>query len=108
MNLTIRPALTADHTGIEAGVTAAFKGDGEAVLVRAGLEIAASEDFQAVIVLGHLHYYPRFGFSADLAQHLAAPFRGPSFMALELQLGALMAQAGQVTYAPAFGIDTAH
>lgn len=59
---------------------------------------------QAVVVLGHEHYYPRFGFSPALAKHLAAPFSGDAFMALELVPGALAGQAGSVTYPAAFNL----
>ncbi len=72
-------------------------------LVRAGLERSRTQGWQAVIVLGHRDYYPRFGFSAALAQPLEAPFSGPSFMALELESGALQGGAGRVVYPPAFG-----
>lgn len=71
-------------------------------LVRAGLKQARAEGWQAVIVLGHLDYYPRFGFSAALAEPLEAPFSGPSFMALELKPGVLQG-GGRVVYPPAFG-----
>lgn len=73
-------------------------------LVRAGLEQARAEGWQAVIVLGHRDYYPRFGFSAALAQPLKAPFSGPSFMALELQPGILQGGDGKVVYPAAFGV----
>ena len=55
-------------------------------------------------MLGHRDYYPRFGFSAALAQPLEAPFSGGSFMALELEAGALQGSEGRVVYPPAFGI----
>ena len=73
-------------------------------LVRAGLDLARVRDWQAVIVLGHPDYYPRFGFSAELAHPLEAPFSGDAFMALELVPGALQGERGLVTYPPAFGI----
>ena len=56
-------------------------------LVRAGLERAREQGWQAVIVLGHRGYYPRFGFSAALARTLTSPFTGDAFMALELVPG---------------------
>jgi putative acetyltransferase len=55
-------------------------------------------------VLGHEDYYPRFGFSAALAESLEAPFSGPHFMALELTPGALRG-GGRVRYAKAFGLE---
>ena len=72
-------------------------------LMRAGLERARGVGWQAVIVLGHQHYYPRFGFSAALTQPLEAPFSGASFMALELEPGALQGGTGRVVYPTAFG-----
>jgi putative acetyltransferase len=77
------------------------------VLVSAGLALARSRDWRAVIVLGHKSYYPRFGFSAALARPLEAPFAGDAFMALELAPGALQGKKGRVTYPPAFGVTNA-
>lgn len=74
-------------------------------LVREGLARLAREGFEAAIVLGHPAYYPRFGFSAALAEKLASPFAGEAFMALELVEGALRGEAGEVRYPAAFGID---
>jgi putative acetyltransferase len=76
-------------------------------LVRAGLDLARRHDWQAVMVLGHKGYYPRFGFSAALARPLEAPFSGDVFMALELAPGALQGEQGRVTYPPAFGVTNA-
>jgi len=73
-------------------------------LLRAGLALAAQREWQAVIVLGHPDYYPRFGFSAELASRLDAPFSGEAFMALELVDGALEGKDGLVIYPPAFRI----
>ena len=74
-------------------------------LIRAGLEACRAAGVEAVIVLGHPDYYPRFGFSAAPAKRLRAPFSGPPFMALELTPGAL-AQGGRVHYPRAFGLDS--
>lgn len=73
-------------------------------LVRAGLEAARSGKWRAVIVLGHPSYYLRFGFSAERARHLKAPFRGDAFMALEFVPGALDGADVSVVYPPAFGV----
>jgi putative acetyltransferase len=78
------------------------------MLIRDGLARCKALGSEAVVVLGHAAYYPRFGFSADLASKLAAPFAGESFMALELVAGALAGDAGEVVYPPAFGIDGGH
>jgi predicted N-acetyltransferase YhbS len=76
-------------------------------LVREGLRACAEAGHRIVVVLGHADFYPRFGFSARLAEPLQAPFSGPSFMALELVPGALANVAGQVRYAPPFGLESA-
>ena len=73
-------------------------------LVRAGLDLAKVREWQAVFVLGHPDFYPRFGFSAALANVFKAPFAGDAFMALEIVPGALAGGGGIVSYPPAFGI----
>jgi putative acetyltransferase len=73
-------------------------------LVAEGLPILRERGRTAVVVLGHVRYYPRFGFSAELARKLASPFPGEAFMALELVPGALAGRAGSVRYPAAFGI----
>lgn len=72
-------------------------------LTRAGLDRCRQLGVPAVVVLGHPGYYPRFGFDAALAAPLAAPFSGPSLMAIELRPDALVG-GGALRYAPAFGI----
>jgi putative acetyltransferase len=74
-------------------------------LVEAGLELARKREWQAVIVLGHPDFYPRFGFEAELAEGLEAPFSGEAFMALELVDGALDGDDGLVVYPSPFGLD---
>jgi putative acetyltransferase len=76
-----------------------------AALVRRGLELARQQGHRIVIVLGHEHYYPRFGFSSQLAQPIDSPFVGPSWMAVELVPGALAGIAGRARYAPPFGLE---
>jgi putative acetyltransferase len=72
-------------------------------LIREGLTRAGQRGWQAVILLGHPGYYPRFGFSAALARKLRGPFSGEAFMALELVPGALAGAKGKVVYPAAFG-----
>ncbi|MEX0675837.1 MAG: N-acetyltransferase [Pirellulales bacterium] len=72
-------------------------------LVGRGLDICRRQGHTIVIVLGHPHYYPRFGFSAELARPLESPYAGESFMALELIPGALEGVSGRVEYPPPFG-----
>lgn len=71
-------------------------------LVRAGLRCCRDLDIEAVVVLGHPAYYPRFGFSATVARRLDAPFSGAAFMALALAPGVLDG-GGAVRYPAAFG-----
>jgi putative acetyltransferase len=72
------------------------------MLVREGLRACADLGHRIVIVLGHPGYYPRFGFSAKLAERLASPYSGDAFMALELLPGALDDVVGEVKYPPPF------
>jgi putative acetyltransferase len=74
-------------------------------LVAAATEAARSISAEAIIVLGHPGFYPRFGFSAQTAARLAGPFTGEAFMALELIPGALAGQTGSVLYPPVFGLE---
>ena len=73
-------------------------------LIQEGLLQLRQRGVEAVIVLGHYDYYPRFGFSAQAAEVLDAPFSGESFMALELTPGALARARGRLVYAKAFGL----
>jgi putative acetyltransferase len=72
------------------------------MLVREGLRLCRSFVHRIVIVLGHPDYYPRFGFSRTLAEPLRSIYSGPSFMALELEAGALEGVSGEVRYPPPF------
>jgi putative acetyltransferase len=72
-------------------------------LVRRGLEVCKQQGHRIVVVLGHPHFYQRFGFSSKLAAQLESPYSGrESFMAVELVPGALDGVAGQVQYPPPF------
>ena len=74
-------------------------------LILAGHQKAKELGFKSVIVLGHEHYYPRFGYTPAFTWGIKAPFDLPSddlFMALELIDGALTRVAGTVIYPPEF------
>jgi len=71
-------------------------------LIEEGLRRCTEQGHRIVIVLGHPEYYPRFGFSAALAQPLESPFSGEAFMAMELTSGALADVQGRVEYPPPF------
>lgn len=73
-------------------------------LVTAGLGACAARGAQAVLVLGHADYYPRFGFRPASGFGLRSTYDVPdaNFLALELVAGALDGVAGTVHYAPEF------
>jgi putative acetyltransferase len=73
-------------------------------LVHAGLTACRKLGAVAVVVLGHPHYYPRFGFQAASQFGLICDYEVPdeAFMALELQPGSLTGTSGRVQYHPCF------
>ena len=71
-------------------------------LVREGLDRCAKTRYRSVFLLGFPGYYPRFGFSADLAGNLSSAYSGEAFMALELSPGALAGVAGEFEFTPPF------
>ena len=72
-------------------------------LVRSGLGRAREFGAVGVLVLGHRDYYPRFGFSADLATAVRSPYSGSrSFMALGFEPDAFDIPFA-VAYPNAFG-----
>jgi putative acetyltransferase len=72
-------------------------------LVEAGLKMCREQEHLIAVVLGHPNFYPRFGFSAQLAQPLESPFGdGEAWMAMELVPGSLAGVAGRVEYPPPF------
>jgi len=86
--VAVRPGLQRAGTG--------------SALVRAGLASCKEFGAHGVLVLGHREYYPRFGFSAEAAALVVAPYSGsPSFMAIALETGAFDAPLS-VAYPEAF------
>ena len=73
-------------------------------LVRAGVEACTQAGFAAVVVLGHAHYYPRFGFQPASRFGIRCEYDVPDdvFMALELLPGALAGKSGTLRYHSAF------
>lgn len=74
------------------------------LLVQAGLKAASGLEQGIVVVLGHPHYYPQFGFEIASHKGLQCEFPVPdeAFMVAELRPGALHGLAGIVTYLPEF------
>ena len=73
-------------------------------LVRHGLAVCRERGKSVVVVLGHPEYYPRFGFSTELAKNLRGPYSGGAWMALELIPDALDGVQGTVRYPKAFDV----
>jgi putative acetyltransferase len=73
-------------------------------LVKKGLERAKELGYASVIVLGHEHYYPKFGFQKASQWNISAPFPVPdaAFMAIALKNGGLDEVEGVVEYARPF------
>ncbi|MBX2963317.1 MAG: N-acetyltransferase [Cyclobacteriaceae bacterium] len=73
-------------------------------LIRKGFELAIKLGFKSVIVLGHEHYYPRFGFQPADKWNIKTPFNVPSnlFMAIELVSDGLKNISGTVVYPQEF------
>jgi putative acetyltransferase len=83
-------------------VLSAFQKQGiGSALVHCWLEECRQQGNKILVVLGHPHFYPRFGFSSKWAAHHDSLFSGQeSFMALELVTGALGGLVGRVQYPP--------
>ncbi len=73
-------------------------------LIRKGLEVAEDLGFRSVIVIGHEHYYPKFGFEPAGKWNIKAPFEVPSdaFMSIELVADGLKRVSGTVVYPKEF------
>jgi putative acetyltransferase len=72
-------------------------------LVRAGLAACRQAGYDIVVVLGHVHYYPRFGFAKAQDYGLANEYDAvEAFMVLELKKGVLKTISGLVKFAPEF------
>ena len=73
-------------------------------LINYGLGKAKELGHNSVIVLGHEHYYPKFGFLPTTKWNIKAPFDVPTnaFMAIELIENGLNGITGIVKYAKEF------
>lgn len=96
------PLAAAGLAPVSVGPAQQGQGIGDA-LIRAGLEALREQGCAISFVLGHETYYPRFGYSPELATRFASPFAGPHFMAMMLDSGAAWPLGGRADYAPAFG-----
>lgn len=73
-------------------------------LIESGLDECQKMGYEAVVVLGHSDYYPRFGFVTSTEYGLRCEWEvpEPAFMVKALSEGALKKQEGIVKYLPAF------
>ena len=103
--------ITADTTTINAlglgplGVVPEHQNTGiGSKLVEAGLQACSAMHVGIVIVLGHPHYYPRFGFTPAKPYSIIWEYDAPeaAFMVKELQEGTLTQTRGVVKYHPEF------
>ncbi|MEG4854691.1 N-acetyltransferase [Microcoleus sp. B5-D4] len=76
------------------------------LLIREGLKECGRSGFQAVVVLGHPDFYPRFGFIPASRKSLKCEYDVPdeAFMVLELESGALQDCSGTVKYRSEFSL----
>jgi putative acetyltransferase len=74
-------------------------------LVREGLKRCKALGCQAVVVVGHPEYYPRFGFVPASRYGIRCEYDVPDdvFMLAELKGGALRGASGLIRYDEAFG-----
>lgn len=69
-------------------------------LIRAGLEQVDTQKHAIMFVLGHVEYYPRFGFSSELGAQFKSPWPRPAFMAMKLSDAA--PDTGDLTFPNAY------
>jgi putative acetyltransferase len=74
------------------------------MLIKTGLERCKDLGFGAVVVLGHIGYYPRFGFTPAVRYGIECEYEAPqdAFMVLELESGYLEGARGIIKYHPTF------
>lgn len=75
-------------------------------LVKAGLDRCKYLGYNAVVVLGHPNYYPKFGFVPSVKYGIKSEYEVPDevFMILELTPGSLKNHKGVIKYHEAFSV----
>lgn len=73
-------------------------------LIEQGIECCKSEGYDAIFVIGHPNYYPRFGFLPSVDYNFVSEYDVPDdvFMVLELNKGCLKEKQGKIKYHEAF------
>ena len=74
-------------------------------LVKTGKEKCSTQGYDAIIVLGHPEYYPKFDFIPSVKYGIKSEYNVPdeTFMLLELKEGLLKDKNGVIKYHSAFG-----
>jgi putative acetyltransferase len=74
------------------------------LLTRAGLDECRKAGYQCAVVLGHPHYYPRFGFVPSVRYGIKSEFEvsDETFMVIELSENTLRNRSGIIRYQPEF------
>ena len=69
-------------------------------LVKAGIEHCKSKGYDAIVVLGHPSYYPKFGFVPSITYGIKSEYEVPdeAFMVLELVPNSLKNYQGVIKY----------
>lgn len=73
-------------------------------LVNRGLSMCADAGMDVIVVIGHAHYFPNFGFKSGTSFGIDCEYDVPEdvFMLNELKEGVLNGKSGVVFYHPAF------
>ena len=69
-------------------------------LVKTGIELCKSKGYDAIVVLGHPGYYPKFGFAPSITYGIKSEYDVPdeAFMILELVPNSLKNHQGIIKY----------
>ena len=76
-----------------------------ASLIKAGIQQCINEGYDAIIVLGHPDYYPKFGFVPSVKYGIKTEYDVPEdvFLVLEIKENSLNGKKGTIKYHEAFG-----
>lgn len=74
-------------------------------LVRTGIIQCSTQGYDAIVVLGHPEYYPKFGFVPSIEYGIKSEYEVPdeAFMVLELKKSSMKGKKGMIKYHDAFG-----
>ena len=74
-------------------------------LIKSGIQQCIDHGYDAIVVLGHPNYYPKFGFVPSVQYAITTEYDVAEdvFMALEIKAGALTGKKGTIKYHPVFG-----